>query len=261
MTAMVRINIASALLCAAAICSATDLFAQRTLGGRTLQLDDNQGKFVQITPSVPLTNSYTLKLPSPGPPYPKSYMISDEYGQMRWLDESEILPPLAPGNIWVGSPEGKAVPLPPLSPGAFMALGPDNMPYWTTEIPPTMTMSFAQITSGILPPGVNLVVGPGSSLTPDGGEIIANGLSGAGIGKFSGKIAIPTGADFLDVSFPGIQAGSAVNVMVNDPNANVFGYVTTQVEAITPGVGFRVTFAASYPPSGTGQIHWTVVNP
>lgn len=255
-------QICTTFVVCALVCVSANAFAQRAIGARKLVLDNNAAKTVTLaTATAPMTNSYELKLPAPGPPYPKSYLISDENGQFKWLNENEVLPDLPKGNMWVGNNLNRPVPLAPGVIGSFMVIDATGVPSWTTSLPPTTTLSASQITSGMLQPGTLITVGPGSSILPGGGTVIANGLSGAGVGKFSGKVPIPTNADFLDVSYPGIQAGSAVNVMVNDPNSGVFGYVSTQVQSITPGVGFRVIFTAAYPPSGTGQLHWTVVNP
>lgn len=256
-------QICTTLVVCVVVCVYANAFAQRAIGARKLVLDNNAAKTVTLaTATAPMTNSYELKLPAPGPPYPKSFLISDENGQFKWLNENETLPDLPRGNIWVGNDLNRPVPLAPGAVGAFMVIDATGVPFWSTALPPTLTVSAAQITSGTLPPGTNIIVGNGSSITATGtGSIVANGLGGAGIGKFSGKIAIPTNANFLDVAYANIQAGSAVNIMVNDPNAQIFGYVSVQVETITPGVGFRVIFAAGYPPSGTGQLHWTVVNP
>jgi hypothetical protein len=253
----------TAILACVLVSVTSESFAQRAIGAARLVLDNSAGKTISLGPATTtMLNSYALKLPAPGPPYPKSFLVSDENGNMRWLNESEALPDLPRGNIWVGNNSDRPAPLAPGVVGSFMVIGATGVPVWSTVLPPTITVSAAQITSGTLPPGTNIVVGNGSTITATGtGEIIANGLGGAGVGKFSGKIPIPTGADFLDVSYNKIQAGSAVNVMVNDPNAQIFGYVSVQVESITPGVGFRVIFAAGYPASGTGQLHWTVVDP
>lgn len=256
----------TAVLACVVVCFASNGYAQRAIGAHKLILDNNAGKSVTLVPSTaPMTNSYMLKLPAPGPPYPKSFLVSDENGVMRWLDESEIapalLPGLPPGNMWVGNGAGVATAFAPGPVGSFMVINAGGMPSWTTSLPPTTTMSASQITSGTLPPGTVITVGGGSSILPGAGMIVANGLSGAGVGKFSGKVNIPTGVDFLDVLYSGIQAGSAVNLMVNDPNAGIWGYVSVQVQSITPGVGFRAIFAAAYPASTTGQLHWTVVNP
>lgn len=256
----------TAIVACVVVCSTSNIFAQRTMGAHKLMLDNNAGKSVTLGPSTaPMTNSYALKLPAPGPPYPKSFLVSDENGIMRWLDESEITPPGLPalpqGNMWVGNAANVATPLPPGAVGSFLAVNGLGMPEWTTTLPSSITITPAQILSGTLPPGTTINLGAGATITPGAGTIIANGLSGAGPNKFSGKTTIPTGSDFLDVPYSGIQAGAAVNLMVNDANASVFGYVSVQVQSITPGVGFRAIFAASYPPSGTGELHWTVVNP
>lgn len=256
----------TAIIACIVVCVASEGFAQRAIGAHKLVLDNNAGKSVTLQPSTaPMSSPYILKLPAPGPPFPKSFLVSDENGIMRWLDESEIapsgLPGLPQGNIWVGNGSGIATAFAPGPVGSFMVIDAGGMPSWTSALPPTTTIAASQITSGTLPPGTTITVGGGSSIVPGAGTIIANGLSGAGPGKFSGKTAIPTGSDFLDVSYPGIQAGSAVNLMVNDANAGIWGYVSVQVQSITPGVGFRAIFAAAYPPSGTGQLHWTVVNP
>lgn len=256
-------QICTTLVVCAVVCVSVNAFAQRAIGARKLVLDNNAAKTVTLaTATAPMTNSYELKLPAPGPPYPKSFLVSDENGQFKWLNENEALPDLPRGNIWVGNNLNRPAPLAPGVIGSFMVIDATGVPFWSTVLPPTITVSAAQITSGTLPPGTNIIVGNSSTITASGtGSIIANGLGGAGIGKFSGKIPIPTNANFMDVGYANIQAGSAVNVMVNDPNAQVFGYVSVQVESITPGVGFRVIFAAGYPPSGTGQLHWTVVDP
>jgi hypothetical protein len=224
----------------------------RTFGARAFSLDDGTGSGKTLTWDVtsPLILSYHLHFPATSPANTVNFLISDASGNMSWATSS--LPQLAPGNIWYGNPSSIATPLAPTVPGAILSLNNSLLPIWITALPLAMTISATQITSGTLPPGTTIGVGPGATIQPTGGTVNANFLSGTGFGKYSGKILITTGASHLD---------SSVTVSVFDPQAMTFGFVEAQVSQITPGVGFRVIFSADYPNSGTGELHYTVINP
>ena len=233
----------------------------RTIGARAYLIDDATGSGKTLTWDVapPLIQSYRLHFPSVPPTNAINFLVSDANGNLAWAFNT--LPTLAPGNIWYGNALSVATPLAPTAAGAILSLNNSLFPVWTNTLPSSITISANQITSGILPPGTTIDVGPGATVEPAGGTINANMLSGSGAGKYSGKIAIATGANHLDISYPQISALSSVTVSVFDPQATIFGFVEAQVSQITPGVGFRVIFSADYPNSGTGQLHYTVVNP
>ena len=233
----------------------------RTFGARAFQLDDGTGSGKTLTWDVasPLILSYRLHFPRISPPNAINFLISDASGNLSWV--TNTLPPLAPGNIWFGNPSSVATQLAPTIPGAILSLDNSLMPQWTNILPLSTTISASQITSGILPPGTTIDIGPGAKIEPAGGTVNANLLSGSGPGKYSGKIVITTGMDHLDIPYALITALSSVTVSVFDPQAAIFGFVDSKVSLITPGVGFRVIFSADYPNSGTGQLHYTVVNP
>ena len=233
----------------------------RTFGARAFLIDDGTGSGKSLTWDLnsPLTLSYRLHFPNVPPSNTLNFLASDANGNMSW--ETTTLPPLSPGNIWYGNAQSVATPLAPGSTGAILTLDNSLMPQWTNVLPSQMTVSATQITSGTLPPGTIIDVGSGATIEPAGGTINADLLSGSGAGKYSGKIDIATGASHLDIVYAQITALSSVTVSVFDPQATIFGFVEAQVSLITPGTGFRVLFSADYPNSGTGQLHYTVVNP
>lgn len=246
----------------AGVCFTSGLgYAQhtRTFGAGAFQIDDGFGKTLTWDLTSPVSSSYKLHFPNTPPSDPTNFLMTDANGNMAWA--SSTFPPLAPGNIWFGNALSVATPLPPTVVGAVLFLNNSLQPAWTTTLPSTMTVSASQITSGTLPPGTVIDAGPGSIIEPAGGTVNANLLSGSGFGKYSGKIVIPTGANHLDISYAGIMAFSSVTVAVFDPLAMTFGFVDAKVSQIDPGVGFTVIFSADYPNSGTGQLHYTVVNP
>ncbi|MFI5264733.1 MAG: hypothetical protein ACHQM6_09480 [Candidatus Kapaibacterium sp.] len=233
----------------------------RTIGARAYLIDDGTGSGKTLTWDVasPLILSYRLHFPSVPPTNSTNFLVSDANGNLSWAFNT--LPSLAPGNIWYGNSFSVATPLAPTASGAILSLNNLLMPVWTTTLPVAITISANQITSGTLPPGTTITVGSGSTIQPSGGTINANTLSGSGIGKYSGKIGLSAGISHLDVADAQITALSSVTVSVFDPQAMTFGFVEAQVSQITPGVGFRVIFSADYPNSGTGELHYTVVNP
>lgn len=240
----------------------------RTFGARAFQIDDGTGSGNTITWDLtsPLILSYSLHFPPASPPSAVNFLISDASGNLSWVNNT--LPPLAPGNIWYGNSSSIATPLAPTVSGAILSLDNSLIPSWTNTLPLSMTVSADQITSGVIPAGTIIGVGPGAIIEPVSstvngpvGIINANLLSGSGSGKYSDKITIPTGADHLDIFYAQIAALSSVTVSVFDPQAIIFGFVDAKVSLITAGSGFRVIFSADYPNSGTGQLHYTVVNP
>jgi hypothetical protein len=236
---------------------------QRMLGARAYQLDDGtrSGKTMTWDISGTISQSYQLHWPATAPTANTNYCVADASGNMWWQEYPE-LPPLTAGNMWVGNSLNAAQQFPPGPVGSILTINSSAMPEWSSSLPAEVMMSANQITSGTLQPGVNITVGNGATIVPSGGgNITANGLSGAGIGKYSGKIDLATGINYLDITYPGITAASSVTVSVFDPQATIFGFVGAQVSEITPGMGFRVIFSADYPNSLTGQLHYTVVNP
>jgi len=233
----------------------------RTIGARAYLIDDATGSGKTLTWDVasPLILSYRLHFPPVPPINSMNFLVSDANGNLSWVFNT--LPPLAPGNIWYGNAFSVATPLAPTASGALLSLNNSLMPVWTNTLPVAITVPASQITSGTLPPGTTITVGPGSAIQPAGGTINANTLSGSGFGKYSGKISLSTGIDHLDIPYAQITALSSVTVSVFDPQGTIFGFVEAQVSQITAGVGFRVIFSADYPNSGTGELHYTVINP
>jgi hypothetical protein len=231
----------------------------RIFGAGAFQIDDGKGKTITWDVQVPISTSYNLHLPSVPPPNAVNFMATDANGDITWTINT--LPPLAPGNIWYGNSSSVATQLAPMIAGAVLSLNNSLMPEWTTTLPSSTTVSANQLTSGTLPPGTVIEVGSGSKIEPNGGTINANLLSGSGAGKYSGKIDIPAGIDHLDIFYSGIMDQSSITVSVFDPQAKNFGFVDAKVSGITPGVSFRVIFSADYPNSGTGELHYIVINP
>ncbi len=231
----------------------------RIFGAGAFQIDDGRGKTITWDVPMPISFSYNLHFPSVPPPNAINFLVTDANGNFRWTINT--LPPLAPGNMWYGNSSSIATPLAPLIAGAVLALNNSLMPEWTTTLPSSTTVSANQLTSGTLQPGTVIEVGSGSKIEPSGGTINANLLSGSGAGKYSGKIDIPTGIDHLDIFYTGIMDQSSITVSVFDPQAKSFGFVDAKVSGITPGASFRVIFSADYPNSGTGELHYIVINP
>ena len=225
----------------------------RIMGARAFQMDDGTGSGKTFTWDVssPLNASYQLHFPNTPPSNLINYLKSDAVGNLTWVEN--MLPPLPSGNIWYGNNANIATPLAPTTSGAILSLGINLLPEWTNTLPLSMTVSASQISSGVLPPGTIIGVGPGARIEPVSsiingpkGSINANMLSGSGEGKYSGKEIISTGANHLDISYDLISAFSSVTVSVFDPQAMSFGFVEAQVSQITAGVGFRVIFSAVY---------------
>ncbi|MEP7234127.1 MAG: hypothetical protein ABI778_02410 [Ignavibacteriota bacterium] len=239
------------------------MFAQtgRIVGARGFLLDDGTGSGKTLTLDLHsgLSLSYKLHFPAAPPSNPTNFLQSDASGNLSWVFNT--LPPLPPGNIWYGNSFSVATPLAPTVAGSILVLSGALSPIWTNTLPASTTVSANQITSGTLPPGTTITAGPGSAIIPGGGTVNANSLSGAGIGKYSGKLTLTTGINHLDVVYAGISALSSVTVSIFDPQAMLYGFVDAQVSQITPGIGFRVIFSADYPNSGTGELHYTVINP
>jgi hypothetical protein len=231
----------------------------RTFGAGAIQFDNRSTPLQTILLFAPtsLATSYTLALPETPPPGSLNILTSDANGQMFWSNGAGFLPALPPGNIWVGNSISVATPYAPTVPGAVMTLDNTNRPIWSTVIPSATTVSASQITSGTIPPGVTINVGPTSTIQTNGGIITANNLNGAGIGKYSGTVPIAFNAPDMTVSYTGIQAGATVLINITDPS---LPGVLAFLESITPGAGFKVTFSALYP-SSTGTLVYTVINP
>ncbi len=232
----------------------------RLFGAAGLVLDARSTPYRAVTIDVPtgLSVSYSLHLPGSGPTGPLSVLASDVNGNMVWTASGTAsLPPLPPGNIWVGNASSVAMPYAPTVPGAILVLSGSSTPTWSTVIPSNTTISASQLTSGTLQSGVTINVGPGSTINPTGGTNTANNLNGAGPGNYAGAVLIPQNALTLAIAYSGIQNGSSVQVNIIDPGLpGVAAYVTQ----INPGTGFMVSFSASYPTT-TGKVFYTVVNP
>jgi hypothetical protein len=231
----------------------------RTFGAGAFQFDNRSTPLQTILLFAPttLSASYTLTLPSAPPSGLLNVLVSDANGQMSWSGLANLLPPLPPGNIWVGNASSVATPYAPTGPGAVLTLDNTNRPVWSTIIPSATTISASQITSGTIQPGVTINVGPTSTIQSTGGTITANSLNGSGIGKYSGAIAIPANASGMSIAYTGIQAGATVLVNITDP---ALPGVLVFVQTVTPGNGFSVVFSALYPGS-TGVLNYTVINP
>jgi hypothetical protein len=232
----------------------TDAFSQRAIGARELHLDNN-GNTVALKVAPSLQSSYTLQLPSIPPPYGINYFRIDASGNLTWTDNT--LPPLAPGNIWVGNSSGVSVPLPPGTAGSIFMLDASLQPIWSTTIPSVVMVPASQIGSGTLPIGTTIDVGNGAIIQPSGtGKVIANGLTGSGVDKFSGTVMIPLNAISINVSYPEITASSIALVSVVDPTGQT---VQVSVTGISVGVGFSVMFSGFYPTT-TGTLNYLVIN-
>lgn len=237
----------------------------RTFGARALQLDDGTGSGTTLVLDLngELQATYRLHFPLSGPPSELNFFAVDQFGNISWTNST--LPPLPLGHMWCGNVLGQAEPMPPGALGAILVVGTAEYgvpaPEWATIIPGPVTISASQITTGTIQPGVTINVGTGGTIVPTGGTVTANMLSGSGLGEYSGRVFIPTGANHIDISFPSILPLSSVTVSVFDPQAGTFGFVDAKVSQITPGIGFTVIFAADYPASGTGELHYIVVNP
>lgn len=231
-----------------------DAYSQRAIGARELRLDNN-GNTVGFTVTPRLQSSYTLQFPSVPPPFGVNYFRIDASGNLTWTDNT--LPPLAPGNIWVGNPSSVATPLPPGTAGSILMLDGSLQPIWGTTLPAVITVPASQLTSGTLQPGTTIIVGNGASIQPSGsGMIIANGLTGSGLNKFSGTVAIPLNAITLNIPYSSILATSIVLVSVVDPSGQT---VQVSVTGITAGVGFTVMLSGFYPTT-TGTLNYLVIN-
>jgi len=90
----------------------------------------------------------------------------------------------------------------------------------------------------------------------ESGVVTANLLTGSGANKYSGSVAIPQNALFMQIPYTGVTSNSNVVVSVNDPAGQ-----TNQVSvgAISPGVGFNVFFSGYYP-TDTGKLNYLVIN-
>lgn len=232
----------------------------RQLGADGLVIDARATPYRAVTLYTPttLTFSYSLAWPNTPPPGPLSTLVSDVNGNMQWsASGTATLPPLPPNNIWVGNASSVAMPYAPTVPGAFLTLNGSSTPTWSTSLPIGTTLSISQLTTGTLQPGVTFNVGGGSTIVSTGGTIIANNLNGAGPGKYAGNTPIPQNAISMNIPYPGIQAGCAVSLNINDPN---LPGVSVYLQTITPGVGFTVDFSASYPTT-TGIVTYLVINP
>jgi hypothetical protein len=232
----------------------------RVLGGDGIAIDSRSQPYRAVTLYVPqiLTGSYSLSLPSTPPTGPLSLLASDVNGNMSWTTSGTgTLPPLPPNNIWVGNSLSVAMPYAPTVAGAMLTLNNSLAPTWSTSIPPNITISVSQLTTGTLQSGVTFNVGNNSTIVSTGGTIIANNLNGAGNGKYAGNASIPLNAISLNIPYPGIQSGCAVSIIINDPN---LPGVAVFLNSVMPGVGFKVDFSAPYP-TNTGVVTYIVVNP
>lgn len=229
----------------------------RVIGARAFQIDDGSGSGKTVTLDVlsALSSSYQLHFPNASPANPANFLMSDATGHMSWIGNT--LPPLASGNIWRGNSLGIASAMPPGAAGSILSIDGSSMPKWTTTIPSQITISASQITSDTLAPATTIVVGSGASIQPAGsGKIVANQLSGAGVNKYSGSVAIPQDALILAITYSGATASSVIMASIIDPSGQ-----TDQVSIgqITPGVGFTVIFTGYYP-SATGKINYLIIN-
>ncbi len=243
-----------AILFIALILQGSDAFSQRALGARELRLDNN-GNAIAVSAASGLSASYTLQLPAIPPPYGINYFRVDPAGIVTWTDNP--LPPLAPGNIWVGNSSSVAVPLSPGTAGSIFMLDPSLQPVWSTTIPSAIMVPASQIGSGTLPSGTIIDVGNGATIQPSGtGKVIANGLTGSGLDKFSGTVTIPLNAISINISYSDILASSIVLVSVVDPSGQT---AQVSVTGINVGVGFSVMFSGFYPTT-TGTLNYLVIN-
>lgn len=251
------IVVACTLLCAYAKVNA-QLPPGRTFGARSFQVDDGSrsGKTLTWDVNAPLTSSYQLHFPGIPPSNGLNFIAVDQSGNIQWA--SSVVPPLATGNIWVGNSTGAAQAMPPGPIGSILGIDPfSGIPEWMGYLPSTITVSANQITSGTIQPGVIINSGDGSNIYPSGtGQIIANGLTGSGINKYSGSVPISQNSISLFVTYPGITSVSTVLISIVDPAGQT---AQVSVEHMVPGVGFNVTFSGYYPTT-TGSLNYLVIN-
>jgi hypothetical protein len=134
---------------------------------------------------------------------------------------------------------------------------------WQTALPPSVSTSFSQITSGINT-GQNLQVGDTSFLHPIGTGIIqANKLSGSSTGgsSYAGRVPVPQGTTSLTVNLApsvGCTPLSSINVSQFDSTGYsvIVGTMVTNIQKDA----FTVQFSASYP-TNSGFITYLIVNP
>ncbi len=155
--------------------------------------------------------------------------------------------------------------LPPSLPvnEAILTTDPTGQMNWKNILPPSVTVSFSQITTGVNR-GQVLTVGDSSKLKLSGtGLIESNALKGATVdgSSYAGRVRIPKGATGMTVTLPptvGCTSNSSVTVSQFDSEGfNVL--VGTMVTSVATD-NFSVQFSASYP-TDTGYITYLVVNP
>ncbi len=146
---------------------------------------------------------------------------------------------------------------------AILSTDPTGQLTWQNILPPTVTVPFSQITSGVNT-NQNLQVGNNSRLNTTGNGVIdANALHGSTVGgnSYAGRVAIPKGMTSITVSLPatvGCTPNSSVTISQFDSQgSNIL--VATMVTDIATN-NFTVQFSASYP-TDSGFLTYIVINP
>ena len=150
-----------------------------------------------------------------------------------------------------------------LASDAILAVNSNGVMSWTNTLPPSVTTSFNQITSGINT-GQNLQVGDTSILQPKGtGIIISNKLSGStqGGNSYAGRVIVPQWTTKLTVNLtPSVGCTLNSSVTVSQFDAEGFGVIVGTMVTEIKQDAFTVQFSAAYPTT-TGFITYLIVNP
>ena len=146
---------------------------------------------------------------------------------------------------------------------ALLSVNSAGVMSWQTALPPSVSLSFSQITSGVNK-SQNLQVGDSSNLHPIGtGIITANKLSGAtqGGSSYAGRVPIPMGTTSLTVNLsPAVGCTTGSSVTISQFDAQGYNIIVgTMLTAIAQD-NFTVQFSASYP-TDTGYLTYLIVNP
>ena len=146
---------------------------------------------------------------------------------------------------------------------ALLSVNSAGVMVWQTTLPPSVTVSFSQITSGVNT-GQNLQVGDTSYLHPTGTGIVeANRLSGSTTGgsSFAGRVAVPQGATSLTVNLaPSVSCRTNSSITVSQFDSTGFSVIVGTMVTEIKKDAFTVQFSAAYP-TDSGFITYLVVNP
>ncbi len=146
---------------------------------------------------------------------------------------------------------------------ALLSVNSAGVMTWQTALPPSVSVSFSQITSGINT-GQNLQVGDTSYLHPIGTGIVeANRLSGSTSGgsSYAGRVAVPQGTTSLTVNLsPSVSCRPNSSITISQFDSTGFSVIVGTMVTDIKKDAFTVQFSAAYP-TDSGFITYLVVNP